>query len=170
MRYPRVWSTQPRSRAASRANVTEYYGSVPSGRRSTRKRMIPRGAPLGAFGESPMAPRIAPSGAPFPLDSGERKRAKSGESPRPSKATGAGMALAMRFDFPQYARGWIWRRVPIHDRHPEARGAQRRASKGDGPDLAAHRGRSSFEARAQASACHSASKTRVNALKARTSG
>ena len=44
------------------------------------------------------------------------------------------------------------------NRHPEVLGAKRRASKGDGP------GRTSFEAR------HSASKTRVDALMARTSG
>jgi hypothetical protein len=52
------------------------------------------------------------------------------------------------------------RQVLTSLRHPEVLGAQRRASKGDGP------GRSSFEARR-----HSASKMRVYALvAARTSG
>src|SRR6266511_2901766 len=91
-------ATQPRPGAALGAKPGGRTTRTPCGPRPVEGKLprMPRGAPVGAIGESQMAPRMAPIGAPSPSIRGEGKKKRIRANPRARIKTGA--ALLWLFD------------------------------------------------------------------------
>src|SRR6266511_4213659 len=83
-------ATQPRPGAALGAKPGGRTTRTPCGPRPVEGKLprMPRGAPVGAIGESQMAPRNAPIGAPSPSIRGTEKEKDYGRIPAPAKELG----------------------------------------------------------------------------------